>query len=269
MNLKPISFDVEGLTLRGSVYEPKGGFEQEKRYPTALLFHGFGGNRIDFSGFMVQMARSLSQQGIVAITYDRAGHGESDGTFFDVSISREVRHAKQVLQQVCSLDYVDENNLHFGGISLGAVVESIVASETAAKPRSMVMVSSAASCVDEITSGKIQGKSLEGLRTQSYFDFMGAKMGPAMVEDVKGLDLYAKVTGCTSDVLLIHGTADFVPVEYAQRYKDVFGYRATLIVKENGDHGFCSVPDREFVMSKTAQFIAEHAGVSYQGVEIF
>lgn len=36
MNLKPISFDVEGLTLRGSVYEPKGGFEQEKRYPTAL-----------------------------------------------------------------------------------------------------------------------------------------------------------------------------------------------------------------------------------------
>lgn len=29
MNLKPISFDVEGLTLRGSVYEPKGGFEQK------------------------------------------------------------------------------------------------------------------------------------------------------------------------------------------------------------------------------------------------
>lgn len=268
MKIQSIEFPVEGLTLRGSLYEPAGGIEPGKSYPTAVLFHGFGGNRIDFSGFMVQMAKSLSQQGLIVVTYDRAGQGESDGTFFDVSITREVRQAKEVVRQIAELDIVDADNMHFGGLSLGAVIESIVATEGEITPRSVVMCSSAAVCVDEIKSGKIQGKSLEGLETDGYFDFMGVKMGPAIVEDVKDLDLYARVADCRSDVLLMHGTADFVPMQYAERYKEVFGDRAELLVREGADHGWGTAADREFVMSNAARFIAEHAGLSYAGIEL-
>ncbi len=70
----------------------------------AVLFHGFGGNRIDFSGFVVQMARELASRGLVVVTYDRAGHGESDGTFFDTTVSGDVEDALQVVEQGSSYE---------------------------------------------------------------------------------------------------------------------------------------------------------------------
>ena len=259
MKLQPISFAVEGLTLRGSVYEPEGGIQPAQTCPTAVLFHGFGGNRIDVSGFIVEMAKALSKTGLVVITYDRAGHGESDGEFFDTCVSLDVRHAVEVVRQVSELDFVDPTNLHFGGLSLGAVIASLTAAACNPQPRSVVMCSSAAVFVDEIASGKIQGRSLDTLKTQGYFDFIGMKMGPAMVNDAHDIDIYAKAAGFGGRVLLMHGTNDFVPLSYAQRYKDLYGDRAELIVREGADHGWATVPDREFVMSHAAAFVSGQA----------
>ncbi|AFU70766.1 alpha/beta hydrolase [Bifidobacterium asteroides DSM 20089] len=261
MKLRPIDFEVDDLTLRGTVYECDGGIEKGKKYPTAVLFHGFGGNRVDYAQFIVQMAQSLSQAGLVVITYDRAGHGESDGDFFDTSVSLDVRHAIQVIRQVASLDFVDVKNLHFGGLSLGSVIASIVAAECDFMPRSLVMCSSAAVFVDEIADGKIQGMPIDDLKTKGYFDFNGMKMGPAMVEDASSIDVYARAARYSGNVLLMHGTKDFVPLSYAERYKDLFGDKARLLVREGADHGWSSVPDREFVMGNAAEFMAHCAGL--------
>ena len=101
--MEPAVFTVEradgtSLTLRGTRYLPEG-FSEDGHSPVAVLFHGFGGNRIDFSGFVVQMARELASRGLVVVTYDRAGHGESDGTFFDTTVSGDVEDALQVVEQ--------------------------------------------------------------------------------------------------------------------------------------------------------------------------
>ena len=62
--MEPTVFTVEradgtSLTLRGTRYLPEG-FSEDGHSPVAVLFHGFGGNRIDFSGFVVQMALVVS-----------------------------------------------------------------------------------------------------------------------------------------------------------------------------------------------------------------
>lgn len=258
MNLSPFTTEVDGLTLRGTLYVPEG---VEGPAPTAVLFHGFGGNRVDFSGILVQVARALSQHGIAVATYDRAGHGESDGDFFDTSVSRDIRHAHAVLATVAAREEVDADaGLHLAGLSLGAVITSAVAAEALPRIASVSLWSNAAVFVDEIKGGTIQGRPLTSLAEDGYFDFLGVRMGPAMVEDAVTYDVYARAAGYGGPALVMHGTQDFVPVSYAERFAQLWDGRTELHVVEGADHGWGTVPHRDMVVAETMRFITSHAG---------
>lgn len=251
------SFDtvVDGLCLRGTHYVPS---LREPR-GTAVLFHGFGNSRVETTRMFVTLARRLAANGIGVVAYDRAGHGESDGEFFETSVSLDVRHAHHVLADIAGLDDVDAGNLHLVGMSLGSVVASVVAAETALPVRSLTMWSSAAMFADEIRGGTLQGKSLATLDSEGYFDFLGMRMGPAIRDDAASFDVYGRAAAYAGPVRLLHGTEDFVPLSYAERYLQVYGDRAELIVVDGADHGWGTVPHREFVFSHTVDFISHHA----------
>lgn len=252
---QPFATRVEDLQLRGSRYVPTG----EGPFPTAVLFHGFGACRVEVSGAFVALARSLAASGIAVVAYDRAGHGESDGVFFDTTVSRDIRHAHAVIGEVARLDFVDARSLHLVGMSLGAVVASIVAAESGIPMASLTLWSAAGLFVDEISAGAIQGRSLATLGTQGYFDFLGMRMGPAMRDDARTLDLYGRVAAYAGPALIMHGDADFVPVRYAERFRDAYGRAATLEVVAGADHGWAQVPHRELVISRTVEFIKAHS----------
>lgn len=263
--MEPIAFTVERadgakLTLRGTRYLPDD-FTEMGKAPVAVLFHGFGGNRIDFSGFIVQMARELASRGLVAVTYDRAGHGESDGTFFDTTVSGDVEDALQVVEKARHMNGCDPDNLHFAGLSLGAVICTLLAPKVPGQPKSITLCSTATSYVDEISGGHIQGKPLTAIEEQGYLDFMGVAMGAAMVEDAHHTDPYGMAQGYHGKVLAIHGTKDFIPVDYIRRYSDVYGENMQLKIIKDGDHGFGNVKHREVVMPVLGEFVAEQAGL--------
>lgn len=123
-----------------------------------------------------------------------------------------------------------------------------VGTEGAGQPKSIALCSTATSYVDEIAGGHIQGKPLSAIEEQGYLDFMGVAMGPAMVEDAGRTDPYGMACGYRGKVLAIHGTKDFIPVDYIRRYEDVYGENMQLKVIEDGDHGFGNVKHREMVM---------------------
>jgi hypothetical protein len=112
---------------------------------------------------------------------------------------------------------------------------------------------------DEIRSGFLQGQSLERLDSEGYFDFLGMRMGPAVRDDAASFDVYGRASGYSGLVRLLHGTADFIPLSYAERYLQVYGDRADLIVVEGADHGWAQVPQRDLVISHTVDFISQHA----------
>lgn len=251
----PFEMTVHGLRLRGSCHVPAGAGP----FPAALLFHGFGANRMEHAGAFVALARQLVRAGIAAIAYDRAGHGESDGDFFDTCVSRDVDHAQEVVRAVRRLPFVDTGSLHFVGMSLGAIVAAVTAAESAVPVTSLTLWSSAGVFVDEIRSGTLQGRSLSTLETLGYFDFMGQRLGPAMRDDACRFDLYGRVSPYLQPVLILHGDADFVPLRYAERLRDAYGGRATLQVVPGADHGWSQVPHRDLVMARTLEFIASNA----------
>ena len=247
----PFEVVVDGLTLRGTSYLPDG----PGPFPTVVLMHGFGGSRVEVSGAFVQLARALNRAGLAAVAYDRAGHGESDGSFFDTSVSGDVAQAQQVLAAIARLEFVAPGGVHLVGLSLGAVISAALAAESVVPIRSLTLWSAAAVFVDDIASGMIQGRSLDGLATDGYFDFYGQRMGPAMVEDARTFDPYQRAAGYAGPVRILHGTADFVPVSYAERYQQTFGERAELTVVPGADHGWAAVPHRDLVIAETVAFI--------------
>lgn len=253
MDLRPFHTTVDGLTLRGSHYLPA------DRAPrgTAVLFHGFGGSRVETTGVFVTLARSLTEAGVAVVAYDRAGHGESDGDFFSTTASGDIRQAHRVLEAVTRLEGTSGDEVHLVGMSLGAVIASVVAAESPLPIRSLTMWSTAAVFTDDIRSGQLQGKALESLDTDGFFDFLGMRLGPDMRDDALTFDVYGRAAPYRNPALLLHGDTDFVPVSYAARYldDDVFGAGAELQVVAGADHGWAQVPQRDRLIERTTEFI--------------
>lgn len=264
MRLVPFETTVRSLTLRGTHYLPDAatGAEPAPR-PTVVLLHGFGGSRVETTGVFVALARALVAAGFGVIAFDRAGHGESDGEFFDTTASGDIADTLAVLVAVRESPDVDAENLHLVGMSLGSVIAAVVAAEAGAGGiRSLTMWSTAAVFVDDIRSGQIQGRSLAALDgPDGFFDFLGMRLGPAMRADALTFDPYARAAAYDGPALLLHGTADFVPVRYAERYADadVFGERAEVVVVEGADHGWAQLPQRDELIVRTVSFIQSHS----------
>ncbi len=195
------------------------------------------------------------------VAFDRAGHGESDGEFFDTTVTRDVEDSVRVLDAVAALPGVDAEDLHLVGMSLGAVVASVVAADRPAGVRSVTMWSTAAVFADEVRGGTLQGRPLDVLDGQGFFDFLGQRLGPALREDARGWDPWARAAGWGGPTLLLHGTEDFVPLACARRYldDDVLGDRAELVVVEGADHGWAQLPQRDTVVAATVDFTTRHA----------
>ncbi len=251
----PFETVVDGLTLRGTVHRPDG----TGPFPTALLLHGFGGNRVEVSGAFVRLARELAGRGIATVAYDRAGHGESDGSFFDTTASGDVRQAVEVIRGLPDVTGLDPDGLHLVGMSLGAVIASGLAPISPLPVRSLTLWSAAASFADEIGGGHLQGKPVDGIDRDGYFDFYGMRLGPAMIADARGYDVYGRAAGYHGPVRILHGTADFIPIAYAQRFVEVYGAQAELTVVDGADHGWARVPHRDLVIAQTVDFIARQA----------
>lgn len=260
MNVLPFATEVGGITLRGMHYLPQSGASGPTAFPTAVLVHGFGGSRVETTGVFVTLARALVASGIGVVAFDRAGHGESDGDFFDTTASGDVADSREVLAAVRVLPGVDPDDLHLVGMSLGSVIASVVAAQDQ-RVRSLTMWSTASVFVEDIRAGQIQGRSLASLdEPGGFFDFLGMRMGPAMRDDALTFDPYQRAAGYPGPVLLLHGTNDFVPLRCAQRYTedDVFGSRAELVVVEGADHGWAQLPQRDELIARTVAFITSH-----------
>lgn len=251
MNIVPFTASVEDMTLRGSLHLPSPG---DGPHPVVVLMHGFGGNRTETARLFVDAARALADSGFAVLAWDRAGHGESDGEFFDTQVTRDVRHTHAVLAALAERPDLDTSDLHLVGLSLGAVIAVAAAASSPVPVGSVTLWSTAAVFVDEIASGFIQGRSLASLETEGYFDFLGQRMGPAMVQDARTFDPYAAAAAYHGSVLLLHGTEDFVPVRYAERYIETLD-DARLEVVEGADHGWMTVPHREHLLRRTVEHV--------------
>jgi pimeloyl-ACP methyl ester carboxylesterase len=203
-----------------------------------------------------QLSRALAARGIKAVAFDRAGHGESDGEFFNTTLSGDILTSRAIVRAVADWPDVDDGNLHLFGMSLGAIIASVVAAETDLPVTSLTLLSPAAVFVDEIRSGTLQGRPISNLVTQGYFDFNSARLGPGFFDDAREFDVYGRAAEFEGPVRVLHGGQDLiVPERYALRYQSVYGPRAEVTIVPEGDHMWSTVAVREELIARTVDFV--------------
>ncbi|MER6492867.1 alpha/beta hydrolase [Streptomyces griseorubiginosus] len=243
-------------TLRSTVHIPDG--PTGTHWPTVVFVHGFTSNRIELPNF-VAMSRLLADHGIASVRFDLSGHGESDGDFFDVTITGEIAETRAVLQTVRTFDFVDPERIGLVGMSMGGVVAGITAAEEPGIA-ALCLWSPAAVAPFEIGRGYLKGRSLAAeIEEQGYFDADGHRMSSALVEDITGLDVYGRSAAYRGPVHILHGGKDDIaPLEYARRYLDHYDGNAELQVVEGADHAWGTVPHRTTLHRSTLRFLERH-----------
>jgi len=249
-------FPHQGLTLRSTVHIPQG--PPGTRWPTAVFVHGFTSNRLELPDF-VRMSRLLEENGIASVRFDLSGHGESDGDFFDVTVTGEIAETRAVIQAVRTLDFVDAERIGLVGMSMGGVVAGIVAAEEPGIG-ALCLWSPAAVAPFEIGKGYLKGRSLAAeIEEKGYFDADGHRMSASHVEDIAALDVYGRSGRYTGPVHILHGDKDGIaPLEYARRYLDHYDGNAELQIVEGADHAWGTVPHRTTLHQSTLRFLRRH-----------
>lgn len=242
------------ITLRGMAYIAQG----EQPRAAVVLNHGFGGSHTE-QGCFVRLARTLATAGFHVFALDRTGQGDSDGEFFDVTVARDLADVNAIIDYVLSREDVEKTNLHLVGLSMGAVLTTLVAAQRNKDIKSITCMSTAAAFVDEIKSGKLQGKDVSVIKTQGYLDFYGTRLGGAIVEETQTQEIYEAARGYDGPVRMLHGTADFIPVAYAEKYREIYGDNLELTIRDGADHGWMAVPHRDFINEEILKFVSSQA----------
>ncbi|WP_327348017.1 alpha/beta hydrolase [Streptomyces europaeiscabiei] len=249
-------FRHDDLTLRSTLHIPEG--PADTRHPTVVFVHGFTANRLELPNF-VAMSRLLAANGIASVRFDLSGHGESDGDFFDVTITGEIAETRAILRTVRTLDFVDPDRIGLVGMSMGGVVAGITAAEETGIG-ALCLWSPAAVAPFEAAKGHLKGRSVTPeIEEKGYFDADGHRVSPAMVEDIAGLDVYRRSGAYTGPVHILHGDNDGIaPLEYVRRYLDHYAGNAELEIVEGADHAWGSVPHRSTLHGSTLRFLRRH-----------
>lgn len=246
-----VEFVVDGKTLRGMYHRPAG----EGSYPTVLLFHGFGGTKLEPHRIFLKLSRQLAAAGIAALRFDFSGSGESDGDFEEMTFSSEVREAEAILDYALSLPVTDRQRVGAIGLSLGGGVTAALAGRRPEELRSVVLWAPA-------ETGAVVRLFQQQMETGGHYrdergcyDMGGLWVNGFFLEDMMKWDLLALAGKFPGPVLILHGSADeTVPVETADKYHRAFPGDPELVIIEGADHTFNRHDWEAQVLEKTEEF---------------
>src|SRR3990167_11461440 len=108
---KKVEFKVGNETLRGSLFVPKG----PGPFPGVVCLHGSGG----VGDMYFEIAKKLSEKGIVGLAFNYRGAGVSDGKFEEQTIDNGIEDARAAYKFLISQDFVDKERIGDVGGSFG------------------------------------------------------------------------------------------------------------------------------------------------------
>ena len=206
----------DGLSIYGQLYTPDGA---EGPLPAVILSHSANVT----SDTMHAYCEKIARQGFVAYAFDFCGGSKdsrSDGAEADMTVFTEVADLKAVLQAVGALDCVDSSRVFLFGTSQGGLVSAITAADCPADVRGLILFYPAFNIPE---------------MAQKFGSYAG---DTAFIESLKDYDVYAGIQAYTGDVLILHGTKDFiVPSSYSEQAAEVY-QNCELHLIEGASHGF-------------------------------
>ena len=244
----------DSITLRGVIHRPD---ICNAKVPMVILLHGFRGNKLAKHQMFVEMAQMLVKKEIAVARFDFMGSGESDGEFVQASLQTECEDAEAILDFVKKLDFVAPQRIGLLGSSMGGIIATMTAARRSNEIQALCLNAPAFSMKHDVTiKGQVGGINIETADRLGYVDIGGDKMGLAMVQDIRKLDMESYISAYSGKTLIIHGTADLhVDYRFSQYYANQF-QNAELQLMPGADHLWMSLPLREDLYRRVTEFFA-------------
>ena len=209
---------------------------RQKTYPLVLILHGFNANKE--MDLLTELSKQLNRRGIATLLFDFNGHGQSEGSFLDMTIPNELEDARRVYAYAQKLPGV--TSISAVGHSQGGVIVGMLAGELGAhKIKTIVLMSPAPELKEDTARGDLFGVKYDPQNIPAYITLpTGLKVGRAFLETTQHLPIYEVSQKYTGPVLVLHSQDDqLVPYRYGVEYSRVFPH-ATLKTVHGFDHNF-------------------------------
>lgn len=231
---------VDGLHLVGVVVRPE--------HPNAfvLMMHGIGADKNEYQNFHRGMADDFAIGGIASLRFDFRGHGESDGSSADISISGEMLDIKASVIQLRRY-WRKSFSMIARSFAAGPAISSCVELRDVDKLVLMAPVldyeatflGSGASSERPLFSQK----SVESSEELGYIELDGLRLSPKLVEEFRIVKPYLLLRSLSIPVLLIHGSMDpSVPYEISAE-SAAANKNIHFLTIENAGHGYANYDD--------------------------
>lgn len=207
------------LSIYGKLYTPEGA---EGKYPAVILSHSANMT----SDSMNSYCQRLAAMGYVAYAFDFCGgskNSRSDGDEADMTVFTEVEDLEAVLEAVRVLDCVDSQSVYLFGTSQGGLVSALTAAAHPDAVRGLMLFYPAFNIAE---------------LAEKFGSFMTGNAGSLYISTLQGYDVYEHIKPYTGDVLIVHGTKDFiVPSSSVEKAADLYEH-CELHLIEGASHGF-------------------------------
>lgn len=225
----------------------------KETYPLVIIAHGFNASKDMY--LLTDLSKQLNERGIATLLFDFNGHGQSDGSFLDMTIPNELEDARRVYAYAAKLPNVQ--SVSMAGHSMGAVVVAMLAGELGAdKIKTIVLMSPAPELTEDTAKGNLFGVTYDPKNVPEYITLSnGLKVGRAFLQTTPDVKIYETSQRFAGPVLVVHSVDDqLVPYVYGVRFSQIYD-NAHLEKLHGLDHNFTQ--DTPGVNQKIADYLAE------------
>ena len=205
---------MDEIKIYGNLYKPEN-YSEDNSYPLIIMSHSANVNSDTLNSY----AKRSAYLGYLVYTFDFPGSSSSSrSTNIDLcTIFTEIDNLSFIVEYFSIITYVNE--IFLFGTSQGGLVSSVVADEKEDLISGLILFYPAYNIPELI------------LKYPSSID-------ASYVEQLKDYDVYEHIGKFKKDVLIVHGTSDFiVPYSYSKRADELYE-NSTLYLVEGANHGF-------------------------------
>ena len=210
--------------------------KNKKSYPLVIIAHGFNASKEMY--LLADLSVQLNKRGIATLLFDFNGHGQSEGSFLDMTIPNELEDARHIYAYAKKLPRA--KSISMAGHSMGAVVVAMLAGELGKdKIKTIVLMSPASELKEDTAKGDLFGVRYNTKNVPEYITLSnGLKVGRAFLQTTPNVTIYETARNYTGPVLIVHSEDDQLVlyrygVEFSKIYKN-----AILKTLHGLDHNF-------------------------------
>ena len=228
---------------------------KDMKQPIFILCNGFAAskNNTKYS----ELIEILNKNNISTFRFDFYGHGESQGNFDNITISKSVDGILQAIKNLKTLGY---KKIGLIGSSFGGMASIIAASKS--KDLFLLALISPVSDYKELTSKKLTKTEIDEWKTNGYRIYTNIqgkrlRLNYTFFEDFKNNDGYKAAKKIKIPTLIVHGEEDnSVPPGQSRKISKLIKKCELILIKES-DHRYTNREHFNEMIKIISSFIIE------------